>query len=1097
MAKMYMCIFTILFIGVTLALEAYNNVHEVESGKKRVGVYRLESQPGDQASYKQEAQVDNYRRDSKARTFPELFYQTQRDKKVKRFPLKRRAESKEPVMPKDWQIIINEDFQTGGDVPSTWEVEDNDGDGNTWKGGYSVALESYQPPNNGGYYLYCEDNNGESSLDYLRTPYLPCSTFTEVYVHIDWGFHEHESAMAFIRLWSYGYYQGYHSIVGATDDGLGSATLSLPLPRWPTSQDKVRLEISYYTNQIAKEYAFGIDNVRIYMLPRKPYDMYTIEQYRDLLKGPIGERRAVEASVGNPGENAATNSNVHAEITDGSNKAVVFSKDTLIASLAAGDSLRITFGNWTPIKPGDYTFTVYTGFAGDQEPLNDTMRYTFNVDEWAWKPIADMPDSVYMHATVYSPSNDRIYVIGGGKGLDNSLNTCYRYDPVADSWETMTPMTVPRKWLQGAYCKGKIYVVGGFDGSLVYNNNEIYDCAGNTWSAGQPAPSNRYAHGLATWRDSLIYRVGGNDDNYFPTSTVDYYNPASNTWHTATPLPKSLYMGGVTILGDKIYILGGFPGPYKNVIVGTITPSAPGTITWGITDELPIPNGNNATCTMKGKFYILGGYENGNHITEKCWEYDPTGKGGFYSISDYPFAVARDNYLVARPDSTELYCMGGDEHGFWMGTNKCYKLVHGNIPSPTHDVRMTYIQSPSNIADVNIPVIPSARVKNVGTVAETFNVTFSIGDSTGTNVYTNTQAVSNLAPGATSTVNFTSWTPNLWGMKYAVTVYTALSGDEWVYNDTLYKKVFCISAYDKIASKWTQVAPTIDGTIGLKGEWTNATKLDISDFFGYGDGPDPVGSAYLYVMNDSNNIYMAIDYSSDKTRDEFDGVSINVDENNDGTWAIDSSEGFWDFLWAPGDSINYWANPGWIPILTNPPDFQFASDTGTYEMSIPFGPEKYKLTAAPGDTIGFFCLASNASTNARGGWWPQDMPSDSMDSPTAYGKLALAKKGVVGINHKAMHIPLRFELSKIYPNPPTGKTFISYALPKTTPVTLKIYNLSGRQIKNLVDEIQKPGYYTATWDGKTDNGEELASGNYFIQFIAGSFKANKKLVLVR
>jgi len=99
---------------------------------------------------------------------------------------------------------------------------------------------------------------------------------------------------------------------------------------------------------------------------------------------------------------------------------------------------------------------------------------------------------------------------------------------------------------------------------------------------------------------------------------------------------------------------------------------------------------------------------------------------------------------------------------------------------------------------------------------------------------------------------------------------------------------------------------------------------------------------------------------------------------------------------------------------------------------------------------------------------------------------------LVGINDPHTGIPAEYGLSQNYPNPFNPATVINYALPKASFVTLKIYDVSGREVSTLVSEEKSAGYYDVSF---TANG--LASGVYFYQLTAGSFTQTKKLNLVK
>jgi hypothetical protein len=88
--------------------------------------------------------------------------------------------------------------------------------------------------------------------------------------------------------------------------------------------------------------------------------------------------------------------------------------------------------------------------------------------------------------------------------------------------------------------------------------------------------------------------------------------------------------------------------------------------------------------------------------------------------------------------------------------------------------------------------------------------------------------------------------------------------------------------------------------------------------------------------------------------------------------------------------------------------------------------------------------------------------------------------------------PLKYELSQNYPNPFNPITNIKYQIQKTGLVTLKIYDITGREIKTLVNEIKNPGNYLFSF-----NGTEFASGVYFYKIQVGDFVQVKKMVLIK
>lgn len=112
-----------------------------------------------------------------------------------------------------------------------------------------------------------------------------------------------------------------------------------------------------------------------------------------------------------------------------------------------------------------------------------------------------------------------------------------------------------------------------------------------------------------------------------------------------------------------------------------------------------------------------------------------------------------------------------------------------------------------------------------------------------------------------------------------------------------------------------------------------------------------------------------------------------------------------------------------------------------------------------------------------------------IDNNGNYEYHALSKVVEVGI-------PTKFDLSQNYPNPFNPVTKIDFALPLDAKVSIKIYDMTGREVKTIVNEQRTAGYYTVQF-----NGSDLSSGVYFYRIMTKSSGADyimtKKMVLVK
>lgn len=93
--------------------------------------------------------------------------------------------------------------------------------------------------------------------------------------------------------------------------------------------------------------------------------------------------------------------------------------------------------------------------------------------------------------------------------------------------------------------------------------------------------------------------------------------------------------------------------------------------------------------------------------------------------------------------------------------------------------------------------------------------------------------------------------------------------------------------------------------------------------------------------------------------------------------------------------------------------------------------------------------------------------------------------------------PENFSLSQNYPNPFNPVTTISYAVPHSGPISLKVYAVTGQLIRTLVEDHRELGYYDIQWDGTTDNGQTVASGIYYYQLRAGDYQHTKRMTLMK
>jgi hypothetical protein len=94
-------------------------------------------------------------------------------------------------------------------------------------------------------------------------------------------------------------------------------------------------------------------------------------------------------------------------------------------------------------------------------------------------------------------------------------------------------------------------------------------------------------------------------------------------------------------------------------------------------------------------------------------------------------------------------------------------------------------------------------------------------------------------------------------------------------------------------------------------------------------------------------------------------------------------------------------------------------------------------------------------------------------------------------------VPMINSMSQNFPNPFNPTTTIAFGLRSKQHVTIKIFDVAGRLVKTLVNEVRDAGHYTVIWDGTNDISSSVASGVYFYKMNTKEFEQTKKMVLLR
>lgn len=130
--------------------------------------------------------------------------------------------------------------------------------------------------------------------------------------------------------------------------------------------------------------------------------------------------------------------------------------------------------------------------------------------------------------------------------------------------------------------------------------------------------------------------------------------------------------------------------------------------------------------------------------------------------------------------------------------------------------------------------------------------------------------------------------------------------------------------------------------------------------------------------------------------------------------------------------------------------------------------------------------------------WPSGIADVETNIDVNQFVTALEGQGIItGISGQLVSVPQNITLYQNYPNPFNPSTSITYVLPTSSTVTLKVYNLLGQEVKTLVDEHQSAGTKSVVWNGRDNSGCLASSGIYIYTLQAGNAVQSQKMLLVR
>ncbi len=425
---------------------------------------------------------------------------------------------------------------------------------------------------------------------------------------------------------------------------------------------------------------------------------------------------------------------------------------------------------------------------------------------------------------------------------------------------------------------------------------------------------------------------------------------------------------------------------------------------------------------------------------------------------------------------------------------------------------MLSILSPPDTVYCRHTHVPRAVVRNFGNAGEPVEVHCRINGIIG---YYSSDTVL-MAPSQMDTVDFAVWwVPPIAGGPYGMMVWTTVAGDANPANDTLAKPIYidCLmhdAAVDSILSPPDSVDFGI--TYLVKALVHNYADLTEDSFWvACQITPGYVDSFLVESLMSDSTIIVSFNNFTVSGFGPYQMCAFTLVAGDEYTRN--------DTLCKPL-GVRY--HDGGVSAILSPPD--------TVNVGIPYPVEvevtnygtmfeasfKVKCEILPGpsywDSTWVYNLAAGFSTRctlqnwtpSAGGLWTMRAWTEVANDAN-HSNDTLRTDGWTGVEElSGPEIPQVFGLSQSKPNPTSSGATIYYQLPWKARVSLKVYDITGKLVRVLVDWSESPGFYEVRWDGRDDGGAEVPSGVYFYRISAGRddprrepFATTRKLIMVR
>ena len=585
---------------------------------------------------------------------------------------------------------------------------------------------------------------------------------------------------------------------------------------------------------------------------------------------------------------------------------------------------------------------------------------------------------------------------------------------------------------------GKIYVVGGVntETSTYPRTALVYDRSSGEW-AEIPLCNNKIrCFHTSCVIDGKLYVIGGGDSSMI-ISTMDMFDPTSGEWVSKNAMSTNRGLFACATIEDKIYVMGGMNTIEDIIGLSTVEVYNTANDSWTRLADMPTKRWGHSAVTYNGKIYVFGGNTSLN-LYRSIDIYDP--QTNTWSTNSSYMPTAR-YCLTTCVFGDNIFAIGGWKH---------------SADGPIYDKVEVY--SPQTDEWKTERPLPVTRAVLASLVLD--GKVYAYGGARTTHPNMGTSAIYELS----------------------------------------YDDIFATQPYvDKPYAK-----KNIDSVL-FRTRFSNIHNHTFTPYLIYNDfNSTEIDSLILFddglhgdsLVNDG--LYSA--YTPPRTTEDFFTISVSTIDNQ---------------------TNKYYKTPDRCRFTTAGPlvvDSIYCIKTPTYYLVKPFIRNQSTNTTITNSFVSLICddpWVQSITPDVR--YLPNIPPGGVVSNPSFFSlqqidslfldnfnfKVEIMIDGwtywkdsiqviITGVEDESNEIPREFLLSQNYPNPFNPTTSVQYAVSSRQFVSLKVYDILGKEIETLVNEEKPIGTYEVTW-----YAEILPSGVYFYQLKAGLFIQTRKMILLK